>query len=129
MKAAISSTPGGATRFTVQLTNGSRFQGTLIHNDPPCNIKDGTDADFTFGVVYTADQGVETADGSRTPCIVQSKTVYSSFNFDLVLMAPHEGFVKARLHEVFDRELINSIFVARGGTPLPGRCQRWRVMP
>ena len=106
--------------------NGSRFQGTLITPDPGCVIKDGTDADFTFGVVYTGDQGEE-KDGS--PCIVQSKTDYSSFNFDLLGMAPHEGNVKARLHEVFDKEVINRIFGTPGSTPIAGRCQRWRQMP
>jgi hypothetical protein len=109
--------------------NGSRFQGSLVTPDPGCWISDGTDADFTFGVVYTGDQGVETADGSMSPCIVQSKAVYSSFNFDLGLMAPHEGFVKARLHELFDREVINQIYVSPGSPPLKGRCERWREMP
>lgn len=125
---ASSSTPGGGTRFTIQLANGSRFQGTLITPDPACVLQDGTDADFTFGVVYTGDQGVET-DGSNSPCIVQSKMVYSSFNFDLVGLAPHEALVKDELHKIFDREVINQVFVAQGSPPLVGRCGRWRLMP
>jgi hypothetical protein len=113
----------------MQFMNGSRFQGSLISPDPGCWISDGTDIDFTFGVVYTGDLGVETADGSNRPCIVQSKTVYSSFNFDLVGNAIHEGFVKARMHEIFDSEVINQLFAPAGGPMGFGRCVRWRVMP
>jgi len=123
---AVGGAPGGANRFTIQLFNGSRFQGTLITPDPACLITDGTDADFTFGVVYTGDQGVES---NGSPCMVQSKMVYSSFNFDLVGLAPHEGLLKTRLHEIFDREIINQVFVTQGRPPLVGRCARWRQMP
>jgi cysteine-rich repeat protein len=126
MKVTTSSTPGGANRFIVQLMNGSRVLGSLVHNDPPCNITNGTDADFTFGAVYTGDQGTETdASGNTIECIVQSKLVFSAFNFDLVLMAPHEGAIKAKLHEAFDKEIVNAIYASQGKT-LAGRCARWR---
>lgn len=123
---AVNSTAGGANRFTIQLANGSRFQGTMVTPDPPCLIRDGTDADFTFGVVYTGDQGEEP---NGSPCVVQSKMVYSSFNFDLVGLAPYESNVKERLHAIFDFEVINQVYGAQGRPPLVGRCQRWRLMP
>jgi hypothetical protein len=127
MQVAINSTPGGANRFVVQLMNGSRVQGTLIHNDPPCNIQDGTDIDFTFGVVYTADQGVDT-DGT-TPCIKQSKMEWSSFNFDLVGNFVHEGYMKDQMHQTFDKSIINQIYASSSTPALAGRCSNWRVMP
>lgn len=126
---SVSTAPGGATRLSLQFMNGSRFQGSLISPDPGCWIKDGTDFDFTFGLVYTGDQGVETADGSMRPCIVQSKVAYSSFNFDLVGNFIHEGKIKAMLHETFDSQVINQLFASGGGQSIVGRCQRWREMP
>lgn len=126
---SVSTAPGGANRFNVQFMNGSRFQGSMITPDPGCVITQGTDIDFTFGLVYTGDQGVETADGSMRPCIVQSKVVYSSFNFDLVGNFVHEGRIKNLLHETLDSQIINQLFATGGGQSMIGRCQRWREMP
>jgi hypothetical protein len=130
MQVAISTAPGGANRFVVQLMNGSRVQGTLIHWDPPCNLQDGTDIDFTFGVVYTADQGVDTDDqGVMTPCIKQSKMEWSSFNFDLAGNVVHEGLFKELMHQTFDKEIINQIYASTSSSAMGGRCSNWRVMP
>lgn len=107
--------------------NGSRLQGSLISPDPGCLINDGTDIDFTFGAVYTGDEGVETAGGSMRPCIRQSKMDYSSFNFDLVGNFIHEGNMKARLHETIDSEIVKALYPSLGSNG--GRCQLWREMP
>ena len=115
----------GTNRFRIQFLNGSRFQGSLITPDPGCWIKDGTDIDFTFGAVYTGDQGEETAaDGSTRVCIRQSKVDYSSFNFDLVGNAVHEGNMKARLHAAIDSTILTKLYPSS-----VGRCQNWREMP
>jgi hypothetical protein len=125
----LGSTPSGGTRINVQFVNGSRFQGSLITPDPPCFVTQGTDIDFTFGLLYTGDQGQETAtDGSgrMLACIVQSKTVYSSFNFDLVGNFIHEGRLKETMHATLDNEVISQVW---GGGGSLGRCRRWREMP
>lgn len=128
-KFSVGTAPGGATRFNIQFMNGSRFQGSMISPDPACAISNGTDIDFTFGLVYTGDQGTETVNGATSPCITQSKVVYSSFNFDLVGNFIHEGAMKDRMHTTLDTQVINQLFVPSGGTPLAGRCMRWRQMP
>jgi hypothetical protein len=117
---------GGATRIRVQFKDGSLLQGTLITPDPGCWIKDGTKADFTFGVVYTGDLGVETG-GSGTQCIVQSRMDYTSFRFALSLMDPNEGTIKDLLHQTMDTNIIQAFFPTTGAPT--GRCARWRVMP
>ena len=118
----------GTTRFTVQFMEGSRFQGSLISPDPGCWITNGTDTDFTFGAVYTGDQGEETnADGSKRVCIRQSKVVFSSFNFDLVGNFPREGDMKARFHKAIDGEIMKQLYPSLGASV--GRCQLWREMP
>jgi hypothetical protein len=118
----------GTTRFTVEFMEGSRFQGSLITPDPGCWLTEGTDIDFTFGAVYTGDQGEETdADGAKRQCIRQSKTVFSSFNFDLVGNWVHEGKMKARLHETIDSEIIKQLYPELGTNT--GRCQQWRELP
>lgn len=118
----------GANRYTVAFRDGSRFQGSMITPDPGCWITDGTDIDFTFGAVYTGDQGEETdPDGTRRDCIRQSRMVFSSFNFDLAGNFIHEGAMKTKLHETVDVEIIKQL----GSTTVSnsGRCRNWREMP
>lgn len=118
----------GTNRYTVAFREGSRFQGSMIVLDPTCSIQDGTDIDFTFGAVYTGDQGEEMdPDGKRRDCIRQSRMVFSSFNFDLVGNFIHEGAMKKKLHETVDGEIIKQL----GATTVSnaGRCLNWREMP
>jgi hypothetical protein len=99
--------------------------GNAHHADPACIIKDGTNADFPFGVVYTGDIGIET-DGSGKSCIVQSRMEYTSFKFVLSLMDPNEGLIKDQPHMKMDTKVVQSFFPT---TTPSGRCSRWRVMP
>ena len=117
----------GSNRFRLQFMNGSRVQGSLITPDPGCVISDGTDIDFTFGAVYTGDEGVETVGGVSRPCIRQSKVDYSSFNFDLVGNFVHEGNMKARFHSTIDGTIVGRLYPSLASST--GRCQNWRVMP
>jgi len=99
----------------------------MISPDPGCIISDGTDIDFTFGLLYTGDQGEEPAgDGSgrMVPCITQSKVDWSSFNFDLVGNFIHEGRMKDTMHTTLDSSIMSNVF---GRTT--SRCARWRQMP
>jgi hypothetical protein len=114
----------GTTRITLQFEQGSRFQGSLITPDPGCWISDGTDIDFTFGAVWIGDLGEETVDGAPQACVVQSKMEFTSFNFDLVGNAIHEGFMKNKLHESIDDVVMDQLYKKK-----PGRCVRWRLMP
>ena len=127
---AINTAAGGAQRFTVGLQNGSRFSGKLITPDPGCWIKDGAMMAIVFGLTYTGDQGLET--GTTTQCIVQSKVDFTNFAFDPLDVGSipgAESAAKNQVHQAIDKAVINTLFAPQGGTPLPGRCARWRQMP
>jgi hypothetical protein len=130
MHIAVSTAPGGATRFTAQLQNNTQFWGKVITPDPACLITDGAQMGIVLGVTYTGDQGLETAaDRTTTPCIVQSKCVYSEFRFDEPELGLFEGIVKDNIHQAIDGAVINTLFGGPGKPVLPGRCARWRTMP
>ncbi|MEQ1572505.1 MAG: hypothetical protein ABMA64_43195, partial [Myxococcota bacterium] len=130
MAVAVSPAPGTGTRVTATLADGSRLVGSLVAADPLCLLSDGTKADFSFGLTYTADLGEDQApDGSVIPCVRQSKTVFSSFDFDLDLMDPWRPKFEEQMHLAFDSGIVNHVFGTQGGPPLAGRCAVWRILP
>ena len=130
MTVVLSPAPGTGTRITATLADGSRVVGSLIAADPLCVLSDGTKADFSFGVTYTADLGEDAApDGSVIPCVRQSKVVFSSFDFDLDLMNPWQSKFEEQMHLAFDKSVVNQLFGTPGGAPLAGRCSVWRILP
>ena len=91
------------------------------------NCQDGPREGITFGVTYT---GQVSTPETGSPCISQSKAVYSQFQFGNPLYAGLEGVAKDQMHQALDDRALAS-FAAQFGlaTPAMSRCGGWREMP
>jgi hypothetical protein len=119
----------GGTRFVVRLQDESNLSGTVTPSNGFCAPGISVGVGITFGVVYTGDQGTEPAAGGGTiPCITRSRTQFTQYMTSDPVLAIAEDTIKGEIHGALDRAVINSIFVAAGAPPLPGRCARWQPM-
>jgi hypothetical protein len=124
MSLSISTAQGGATRFMVTLENPSIFDA--VHVPVDASGHDSiltTTIHITFALQYTGDQGVE-RNAAASPCITQSKVVYSRFETGNLIVSAFEDTIKNTIHQKLDDAVIDKIFKSS-----PSRCARWRLMP
>jgi hypothetical protein len=130
LPASLSTAPGGATRIAATLADGSVLTGSGTPVNPACFDGVTVQIGVTLGVIYTADQGMETTGPSAgTACIVRSRADFTQFvTTDPLLAHPGvEQAVKERIHAEIDTRVIAGIFRAVGATT-PARCARWRLL-
>ena len=121
---SISTAPGGATRFIATLENASVFDAVHVPVDAAGNDSIlTTDIHITFGLQYTADQGVE-RNPAGSPCITQSKVSYTQFETGNLIVSAFEPTIKNAIHQNLDDAVIRMLFGIS-----PSRCARWRQMP
>ena len=128
---SITTAPGGAQRYTATLADGSVITTKATPVDGRCFDGIPVNIGVTLGVVYTGDQGVETAGGSTgSPCITQSKADFTQFvtNDPLLNHPGVQQAVKDLIHGQLDNKLIEGLFRPVSATN-PARCARWRPMP
>lgn len=127
----ITTTPGGATRFAGTLADGSVATGAATPIDGRCFDGFTVQIGITFGVLYTADQGLETTGPTAgSACIVRSRADFTQYvTLDPILVHPGvEDWIKDKVHQALDTRLIAAFFQTSGAPALPGRCVRWRPL-
>lgn len=122
---SVSGGSGAPILLGAKLDDGSVFSAVVV----VVNCQDGPREGVTFGVTYTGQVRISETAG-QSPCISQSKAVYSQFQFGNPGYAGFEGLAKDKLHQTLDERAIMA-FAERLGlpSPTPPRCDNWRVMP
>jgi hypothetical protein len=114
---------GSPIRVGAKLDDGSVLSAVLV----AVNCQDGPREGITLGVTYT---GEVSTPPNAPPCIRQSKTDYSQFQFGNPIYAGFEGLAKGQMDQTLDDEAIKSFASTLGlAAPAMSRCSLWRRMP